>query len=261
MAFNWRIKITSFICGLTTLSFFASSAGFAQELKPLMSKTDAANKTKVMTSHRVNMDDARDKLRHVNELIDFLQIKPGSNIADIGAGDGYTSMYLARATGDSGKVYAINTPTWMGFLRKLIRDRQKQGPLPGVQWLEYPFEAPIPDHLYGLDLVTNILTYHDTLYMRVDRDKMNRNIFKALKPGGKYVVVDHAARPQDANNVGHSLHRIAESFVIDEVQKSGFVLHSKGNFMRYDADNKQTLAWTTPQPNTDRFVLSFVKPL
>ena len=38
-----------------------------------------------------------------------------------------------------------------------------------------------------------VLFYHDTVWMGVDRDKMNKAVFDALKHGGQYVVVDHSA--------------------------------------------------------------------
>jgi len=213
-----------------------------------------------MTTSRVSMDDWRDKIRGPNELMGFLQIKPGSRIADISAGDGYTTMYLTREAGATGKVFAHNTPAWMGFIRPLIKDRVKDGPLKNVEWIERPFENPLPKSINNLDLVTNVLTYHDLLYMNVDRDKMNRVIYQALRPGGRYVIVDHAALDSDGAKVGHSLHRISEAFVIEEVKKAGFTLGPSSDILRFDADNKKSLAWKTPQPRTDRFVISFVKP-
>lgn len=213
-----------------------------------------------MTSNRVSMDNWRDKIRKPNELMSFLKIKPGSRIADISAGDGYTTMYLTREAGATGKVFAHNTPAWMGFIRPMIKDRVNDGPLKNIEWIEHPFENPLPRSINNLDLITNILTYHDLLYMRVDRQKMNRVIYQALRPGGLYVIVDHAALDTDGAKVGHSLHRISEAFIIEEIKKAGFTLGSSSNILRFDADDKKSLAWKTPQPRTDRFVLTFVKP-
>ncbi len=262
-SFSNKVKISVLIGALTIQPFCFATSIIDTTISSLNSSLNQQHHQKrnnFMVSNRVKMDDERDQLRHPNELIDFLQIKPGDIIADIGSGDGYTSMYLARATGSTGKVYAHNTPAWLGFLRPLIQNRLKEGPIAGVEWIEYPFSSPIPNHINNLDLVTNVLTYHDTLYMDVDRDKMNRNIFNALRSGGRYVVVDHAALDKDGDTVGHSLHRISERFIIDEIQKAGFILKNSAPFLRYDADNKKGLAWKSPQPRTDRFVLSFIKP-
>ena len=60
-----------------------------------------------------------------------------------------------------------------------------------------PFETPIPQQAAAdaLDLVTLMFNYHDLGHMGVDRDRMNRAVFAALKPGGLYVVADHSGRP------------------------------------------------------------------
>lgn len=211
-------------------------------------------------SNPVAADAARDDNRHPEELMEFLAIVPGSRIVDIGAGDGYTSLYMARENGDAGLVYAHNTPAWRGFLKPYVDARLKNGPLAGIEWLETPFADPIPQFIRDVDLVTNILTYHDTIYYLVDRDAMNRNIFSALKSGGRYVVVDHAARDEDDDRVAQSLHRISEKFLIAEVVKAGFVVDETASFLRYGDDDRTSLAWTKPQPRTDRFVIAFRKP-
>jgi len=214
-----------------------------------------------MTVGRVEKDDGRDTLRYPNELMAFLAIKPGSTVVDLGAGDGYTSMYLAREVGPEGAVYAQNPPAWSDYLVPALKDRLKGGPLVGITWIDQPFEAAIPPEIQGVDLVTNVLTYHDTLYMTVDREKMNANVYGALRPGGRYVIVDHAAREADAGDVGGTLHRVSEAFLIAEVERAGFALSSRSEIMRDASDDHTGVAWAEPQPRTDRFVLSFVKPV
>ena len=223
-------------------------------------ETTTEPKGPFMTKHRVSVDNERDTLRFPNELMAFLAIKPGSTIVDIGAGDGYTTMYLVREAGPEGTVYAHNTPAWSSILAPYLKDRLKDGPLPGIQWIERGFEDPVAPEIRGVDLVINVMTYHDLLYMPVNRDVMNRNIHDALRPGGRYVVVDHAARKSDADKVGQSLHRISEAFVAEEVQRAGFTLERTSDVLRFGGDDRTTLAWTSPQPRTDRFILAFVKP-
>src|SRR5512140_2548436 len=99
-----------------------------------------------------------------------------------------------------------------------------------------PFDDPVPPDAPPLDLVTLILNYHDISYQPVDRDAMNRKIFAALKPGGRYVIVDHAALAGTGITAGKTLHRIDEAFVIDEVKRAGFRLDAQGGFMRNPAD-------------------------
>jgi len=213
-----------------------------------------------MSEHRVEKDAERDAVRYPNELMAFLAIQPGSTVVDLGAGDGYTSMYLAREVGPTGRVYAQNPASWKEFVEPGRAAREATGPLDRITWVTRDFESPIPEELTGVDWVTNVLTYHDTLYMPVDRDAMNTAIFSALKPGGHYVIVDHDARKEDGVKVGQTLHRVAEAAVIAEVQRAGFVLESTSPVLRDASDDHTGVAYQEPQPSTDRFVLSFVKP-
>jgi len=107
--------------------------------------------------------------------------------------------------------------------------------------------------------VTLILNYHDISYLPVDRDAMNRKLFAALKPGGRYVVVDHSAMAGSGISAGKTLHRIDEAFVVAEVKRAGFELDGKGNFMGNPQDKRDTPSGEA-KPPSDRFVLRFVKP-
>jgi predicted methyltransferase len=93
---------------------------------------------------------------------------------------------------------------------------------------------------------------------------MNRTIFRALRPGGLYVVVDHSARAGAGIADVETLHRIEEQVVKDEVTQAGFRLERSADFLRAPADTRD---WSA-SPRTagerrgtsDRFVLGFVKP-
>ena len=72
-----------------------------------------------------------------------------------------------------------------------------------------------------LDLVLINVIYHDTTYLDVDRDQMNKAVFDALKPGGAYVVIDSSAKPGTGTADGKTLHRIDEQAVRTEVERAG----------------------------------------
>ena len=57
------------------------------------------------------------------------------------------------------------------------------------------FDDPVPPEARNLDLVTFNFNYHDMVYMGIDRGRMNRAVFSALKPGGIYIIADHSGRP------------------------------------------------------------------
>ena len=123
------------------------------------------------------------------------------------------------------------------------------------------FDDPVPAALAdgGLDLVTLMFNYHDLGFLGVDRDKMNRALFRALKPGGVYVIGDHAGRAGTGISESGTLHRIEEAFLKREVEAAGFKLQAEGQFLRNPGDARDR---NTPEPAQpkDEFVLRFVKP-
>ena len=88
---------------------------------------------------------------------------------------------------------------------------------------------------------------------------MNRAIFAALKPGGLYVIADHAGRPGTGITESGTLHRVEESFLRKEVEAAGFRLLAEGDFLRNPGDPRDRNTPEPPQPK-DEFVLKFVKP-
>jgi predicted methyltransferase len=201
---------------------------------------------------RTERDRGMDARRHPVELLQFVQVRPGMQVLDIAAGGGYTSQLLALAVGPSGKLWA-QTPQPGAALK----ERLAANPQTGIVVVARPYDDPVPPEAAPLDLVTLILNYHDISYLPVDRDAMNRRIFAALKPGGRYVVIDHSALPGTGITTGRTLHRIEEAFVVAEVRRAGFVLDGEGAFMRSTADTRDK---SSNLPGSDKFVLRFVKP-
>jgi predicted methyltransferase len=124
-----------------------------------------------------------------------------------------------------------------------------------------PFETPIPPGVAdgSLDLVTLMFNYHDLGFLKVDRDRMNQAVFRALKPGGSYVIADHAGRPGTGISESGTLHRIEEAFLQREVEAAGFKFSASADFLRNPNDPRDRNTPEPPQPKDD-FVLKFVKP-
>jgi len=80
-----------------------------------------------------------------------------------------------------------------------------------------------------------------------------------LKPGGIFVVADHAGRPGTGISESNTLHRIEQSFLRGEVEAAGFKLAGEGTFLRNPNDPRDKETPEPPQPK-DEFVLKFVKP-
>lgn len=123
------------------------------------------------------------------------------------------------------------------------------------------FEDPVPAELAEgrLDLVTLMFNYHDLGFLGVDRARMNAAIYRALKPGGLFVLADHAGRPGTGISESGTLHRIEEAFLRSEVEAAGFRLAATGDFLRNPNDPRDRNTPIPLQPK-DEFVLKFIKP-
>jgi predicted methyltransferase len=196
-------------------------------------------------------DDAR---RKPLEFLQFTNVQPGMLVLDVAAGGGYTSQLLALVVGSKGTVWAQGPK-----MRPAMESRLASHPQSNIVPVTRPFEDPVADDLPKLDLVTIIMNYHDIAYMPVDRTKMDQRLFKALKPGGHIVVLDHSAKAGSGISAAKSLHRIDEKTVVDEFQQAGFKLEQESDFMRNPSDPREQAFYDMKIPS-DKFALRFVKP-
>jgi predicted methyltransferase len=219
----------------------------------------------VAASDRDAADRALDAGRKPDALLAFMAVRPGMKVAEIGAGGGYTTELLARAVGEAGSVYAQNSPFILArFAEGPLTERLKKPVMTRVVRLDREFAEPFPPEVRDLDLVVNVLFYHDTVWMKVDREAMNRAIFQALKPGGSYVIVDHSSAPGKGLAEVETLHRIEESVLKGEIEQAGFRSVASADFLRNPQDPRDWSAsprFAGEQRGTsDRFVLRFEKP-
>lgn len=210
-------------------------------------------------------DKALDEGRNPKALLEFIGVQPGMKVAEMMAGGGYTAELLARAVGESGVVYAQNNKFILDrFAEKPWSARLAKPVMKNVVRLDRELEDPFPPEVNGtLDVVTMILFYHDTVWLKTDRAKMNKAIFDALKPGGSFVVIDHSAKDGRGVEDAQTLHRIEESVVKSEVTAAGFELGGEGGFLRNAADprdwNASPSSAAEKRGTSDRFVLEFKK--
>lgn len=203
---------------------------------------------------RSDADRKNDERRNPIELYGFVGAQPGMRVLDISAGGGYTTELLARLVAPGGIVYAQTQKP-----NPRLLERMKTPAMRHVVLVVRRFDDPIPPEAQNLDLVTLMFNYHDFGALGVDRAALNRAVFAALKPGGKYVIADHAGRPGTGISESGTLHRIEESFLRKEVEAAGFRLAEEGNFLRNPNDPRDR---ETPEPpqRKDEFVLKFVRP-
>jgi len=219
----------------------------------------------VHAKDRTPEDLALDAGRKPGEMLTFFDLKPGMKVAEIGAGGGYTTELLARAVGPTGTVYAQNPPAFLeGFLKKVWPERLARPVNAKVIRVDRDFASPLPDDAKDLDAVVMVAIYHDTVGMEVDRKAMNEAIFKAVKPGGAFYVIDSSAPMETGVASAKTLHRIDEAVVLEETEEAGFRFESESDFLRNPLDtrdwNASPAAAGDRRGTSDRFALKFIKP-
>jgi predicted methyltransferase len=202
---------------------------------------------------RSDADRQTDKRRDALKLLTFIGPKTGWTVLDMGADAGYSSELLARAVGAGGKVFGQNDKTNDKFEAR----RASPGMANAVSWI-HSYDEPAAG-LPPVDLITFLFAYHDTTFMEVDRARMDKALFAALKPGGILVIADHAARPEDGAKVGKLYHRIAEATVRAELEAAGFKFVESADFLRNPDDPRTAIVFRSPI-KVDEFVLKFEKP-
>jgi len=208
-------------------------------------------------------DVARDADRKPAEMLAFAEVKPGEVVAELLPGGGYFTRIFSKAVGPSGRVFAIIPPSSAANpdkpppVKAIAADPAYANLKVVVADLA---QAPLPD---TADLVWTSQNYHDLHLAKLNLDvaAVNRAIFQALKPGGLYIVVDHAAADGTGLEVPDKLHRINPAIVRREVEAAGFRFEGESLVLRNPADD-HTLAVFDPaiRGHTDQFVYKFRKP-
>jgi predicted methyltransferase len=194
------------------------------------------------------------------EVIEFIGLKKGDQVADIAAGR--LTPSLAQAVGPTGKVYAVETAEiTKAHPETLARMKALAARLPNVIVSENPISAPLPS---GLDAVFIRQNYHD-LYNKfmgpADVPAFNKAVFAALKPGGVYVVLDHSATAGSGVSATETLHRIDAARVKSDALAAGFKLDGESSIFANKADDRTKSVFDPSiRFHTDQFLLRFKKP-
>lgn len=203
-------------------------------------------------------DDAR---RHAADVLAFSGVKPGWEVIDFLPGQGYWTRLFTGAVGPTGHVYAL-WPNASGDRAKATVDAlngRKLGNVtaaidPGLITLDKP-----------VDLVWTVQNYHDLPNNgrgEAALNAFNAAVFKALKPGGTYIVIDHVAPAGSGLSDTETLHRIDPAIVKKEVLAAGFTFAGESKALANPKDD-HTLKVFDPKIRgvTDQFVYKFRKPL
>ncbi|WP_168073090.1 class I SAM-dependent methyltransferase [Caulobacter sp. SSI4214] len=240
---------------LAVLALGASGAAFAQV---------PANIAKAVADpSRPAEQSARDAARHPGEVLALAGVKTGDTVVDFIMGGGYFTRILSGAVGPKGTVYAYQPAEFIKFKAKYGEDQASTvAALPNAKALNGPMVGlDLPDNL---DVVITVQNYHDMHLKPFPADtaaKVDAEIFKSLKPGGVFLVVDHAAAAGSGLAAPDTLHRIDVEAVKKEVEAAGFKLEAQSPLLA-NATDPHTASVFDPaiRGKTDQFILKFRKP-
>lgn len=203
-----------------------------------------------------------------NQLIRFARVDAGSTVIDVYPGDGDWTRIFSDIVGPQGRVYSFVPTEISDFKDDAVDQMRKLAKEPG----RGNVEAVSADLLAigkvtpPADVLWLHLFYHD-LHTALIQTKgataadFNRAVFERLKPGGCYVIVDHAAAAGAGTSDAQSLHRIDPASVRDEVEAAGFVLDEESTLLA-DRSDAHSIKVFDPsiKGETDRFAYRFLKP-
>jgi predicted methyltransferase len=234
----------------------AAAASAATPVKPYLAAA-------VADPGRGNQKDV-DARRHPAEVIAFSGVKPGDKVVDLIPGSGYFTKIFSKVVGPTGKVYMI----WPDeYAREAQPDPEENKKLakagyPNTAVIQQPgaaFATPEP-----VDLVFTAQNYHDypdKFMGKIDPMVFNRAVYRALKPGGTFLVVDHVAEAGSGMRDTDTLHRIDPAIVRKQVTAAGFVYEGESNVLRNPADDHKKVVFDKAiRGHTDQFIYKFRKP-
>ena len=209
-------------------------------------------------------DTARDANRHPAELIAFAGIKPGDSVADFVPGTGYFTRILSRVVGVQGTVYAITPAELAAKVPKMPAGIEALAHEPAYANVR-PLVQSTAETGRGLklDVVWTSDNYHDIygFFGAKSASAADASIFAALKPGGVFVVIDHAGLPGSSDTAPTTLHRIDPATVKAQVQAAGFVLEAESPLLQNPADPHTDKVFAPSiKGHTDQFAFKFRKP-
>jgi predicted methyltransferase len=196
------------------------------------------------------------------EVLAFIGLKPGSKVADIVAGRFVRAE--SQAVGASGKVYAVMPaevvkahPEVVAVLNGLAA----QPAYANVVVSTPPIDAAnLPKGLDAVFIRQNYHDLHDKFMGPADVPAFNKAVYAALKPGGVYVVLDHAA-PGTGLSATETLHRIDPATVKAEVTAAGFKFDGESQILANPADDHTKMVFNPAiRGKTDQFLYRFKKP-
>jgi len=198
-----------------------------------------------------------DAYRKPAELFDVANIKPNSQVVEFSSYGNYWSTMIADIVGEKGKLYMYD--------HMFAEPFAEQGKKFAADHKNVSYE--IADHNNieipkGIDMVWCYACYHELLLTNTQLTPLQTKIFKAMKPGGIFMVVFFKARDGTETDDTGTLHRIDQAIVRAQLQTAGFQLMSEDIFLQNLDDDRTTKAFSEAEVDlSDRAIFKFRKIL
>ena len=195
----------------------------------------------------------------------FSRVKRGDRVLELIPGGGYFTRLFSRIVGPDGRVYAV----WpQPYADEDVPDVQALKALSAKpewrnirQLIQPAAKLSAPESLNVVFTSQNYHDYPDKFMGRIDPAVLDREVFPALKPGGVFIVIDHAAEAGSGMRDTESLHRIDAAIVKRQVIAAGFVFDGESPLLRNPADTHKLLVFDKAiRFHTDQFAYRFRKP-
>jgi predicted methyltransferase len=207
-----------------------------------------------------------DPLRKPAEVIAFSGLKPGDRIADFMSGNAYFTRIFSRVVGPTGHVYA--------FLPEQELANCSADETAGTKALEYDERYrnvtvvvdladrfAVPESLDMVWTAQNYHDLHDKFMAPTNIEAVNGAIFRALKSGGIFMVLDHVASSGSGLRDTESLHRIDPQSILREVTAAGFLFESRSPLLSNPQDSHSLPVFDPAiRHRTDQVIFKFRKP-
>ncbi len=210
---------------------FLTIAGLALALAQTLAQNSLLSSTQEMMRVQADAkayitrleDPARETYQKPQEVVAALNIKEGEVIADIGAGSGYFTFHLARAVGETGRVYAVDvSPDRIVHLNRRIRDLKLRNVVTILC---------APDDPLLADASVDRFFICDTWHHIEGHAKYLALLRKMLKPGGQVIMLDFK---KAKTPVGPPMEvRIARDNLVQEMEANGFRLAEEHRFLEH----------------------------
>lgn len=211
----------------------------------------------VASASRSEEHTARDANRSPAEVLALSGIKEGDTVIEFaGIGQYYTTM-LSDIVGPEGEVHIYDLPYTERFGGETARAFVEAHPNTTYHQEDYN-GAEFPSEV---DVVFNVLYYHDLQPNEIDIPLLNDKLLTALKPGGRFLVIDHKAEDGSGWRDAGTIHRMETDVIKQEVMAAGFELEIDSDLLAHpEDDRKQMVFGETIRGVTDRALFVFRKP-